>query len=360
MDLLESFHGTAKSLTVVCTGPDVFSGRLGLASQDHVRVRREPTLNSFGVWYRLFRETRPFAVVLVKSWMWCFPWYALLAAKLAGVSRRINILHLPPAPRGPGIPAWRYYLGHRRLALCSTATVCVSDSQRRHLVEECGYSPARTFTIPNGVALGDSVPDVAERARIRQQLEIPEGEILLVCVASLVAQKRVDVLLEALALMAGDSPKFHCIILGEGELRESLEQRTAELALSGRVRFLGFQADVNRFLRGADLFVLTSDQEGMPLSILEAMACGLPCVVTDVGGNAEMITDGVHGRLVPRRDVAAIAQTLRTLLADPAQRAAMSAAALRRVREQFDLRQSTGRIRNLILNGNREKENHAN
>lgn len=355
LDLLDSFAGTGRRIQLLCTGPDVFSDRIALETRRYVTVRQQDGMASFGDWYRVFREIRPAAVVLVKSWTWCFPWYTLWAAKLAGISRRFSIIHLPPAPPAAGTADWRYRLSHRRLAIGSQADICVSEALRQRLIEDCGFPSATTITIPNGVALREFTPDAMERQGLRRQLGLGLQEVVLVCVASLIEQKRVDVLLAALAQLNGQNIRFRCVILGEGALRESLETRAVELGLSGSVAFLGFQPDVRAYLRAADIFVLTSDKEGMPLSILEAMACGLPCVVTRVGGNAELVTDGAEGYLLPPGDANAIGRTLRELIGQTELRDAMSAAARKRVQEKFDIETAMLRIRNLILNGSTEK-----
>jgi glycosyltransferase involved in cell wall biosynthesis len=137
-------------------------------------------------------------------------------------------------------------------------------------------------------------------------------------------------------------------VVGDGPLKAELQGLAAQLGVANVVRFEGFRPDVRQYLQLADALVLTSDTEGLPLSILEAMACSLPCIVTDVGGNAEAIVHQQCGLVVPRRSPAEVAQAIECLRYDPVKRRRYGSAARRRVEEEFDqertLRQLCDRI----------------
>lgn len=356
LDLLASFQGSGHPLQLLCTGPDVFSGHLKPGMQDFVSITRESGLATFLDWYRLFRRLQPEVVVLVKSWVWCFPWYTSTAAWLAGVKGRVSIYHFSPRPaphQGPA--ALLHRLSYGRLGLFTTLSICVSEALRRNLVAECGHPAASTVTVANGVDLAWFSPDAGQRQAVREQLGVAPGEVLLVCLAGLTQTKRIDVLLEALAGMDREIP-WRCLILGDGELRGELEQRALHLKLGARVTFLGFQSDVRGFLRAADVFVLTSDVEGLPLSVLEAMACGVPCVATNVGGVSEVITDGVDGFVVPPGDAGQVGRALTELIRQPQLRRAMAEAARRRVQASFDIQSTMSKIRKLILSSSRKEK----
>ena len=117
-----------------------------------------------------------------------------------------------------------------------------------------------------------------------------------------------------------------------------MREQVAGLGLESRVRFLGIRADVADILRASDVFVLSSRWEGNPLSVMEAMAAGLPVVSTAVGGVPELVQEGATGRLVPSEDAGALARALQALVDDPAHRAAMGAAARRHAVAHFDIR----------------------
>jgi len=177
--------------------------------------------------------------------------------------------------------------------------ICVSSAVREALVRDYRFPAGKTITIYNGVSVSKFVPSESGRAVVRARLGVSSDEFLLVCTARLSEVKSVDILLQAMARLLRDGVRCECIIVGDGPLREHLSDQALTLGLSGHLFFERFHEDVRPYLQAATAFVLTSRAEGLPLSVLEAMACGLPCVVTDVGGNAEAITHQVDGLVVP-------------------------------------------------------------
>jgi glycosyltransferase involved in cell wall biosynthesis len=184
---------------------------------------------------------------------------------------------------------------------------------------------------------------------MRAKLRIGAKEFVLVCTARLSEHKRLDLLLLAIARLVRDGVGCKCIIVGDGPLREELCEQALALGLSGHVLFEGFQRDVRPYLQAADAFVLSSATEGMPLSLLEAMACGLPCIVTDVGGTTEVVTDGVHGLVVPPGSADKIADAIAYLVRHPDERVQMSVMARERVRHEFDIETRMAELRDVIL-----------
>jgi glycosyltransferase involved in cell wall biosynthesis len=137
--------------------------------------------------------------------------------------------------------------------------------------------------------------------------------------------------------------------VGDGPLREALLNQVKTLSLDDHVQLLGFQEDVHPYLQAADVFALTSYNEGFSLAVLEAMVFGLPCVVTNVGGNAEAITHHVHGFVVPPGSIQGVADGISYLAAHPDERAEMSRLVRARVRQKFDFDQRVSNIKRLIL-----------
>ena len=348
LDLIERMLSPETAVSILCTGEDVFSPRLSQHLREAVQIYRHEALSGFWNWARIFRQLQPHAVVLVRSWTWCFPWYALLAAWAAGVQVRYAISHLPPSGTMPAglawLSRWRYRLSHRRLAVACSKTICVSDFIRNHLVSQCGFPVQRTVTVRNGVSLHAYRPQPEKRTHFRERLHVPGGRVCLVCIASLVDQKRVDILLEALALVNRRSLPCYCIVLGDGPLQTRLQTQADLLGLKDIVRFDGFHTDVRSYLWAADALVLTSDSEGLPLSVLEAMACGLPCIVTDVGGSAEAVLHEECGLVVQPRSPVEVAEAIAFLIEHPDKRAAMAESALRRARSHFDLERSMAAV----------------
>jgi glycosyltransferase involved in cell wall biosynthesis len=164
---------------------------------------------------------------------------------------------------------------------------------------------------------------------------LPHGAPVVGNIAALVPHKGQRHLIAAAARVVRDVPDARFVILGEGELRESLERQIRDLGLERHVTLAGFRDDAIGVLKSFDVFVLSSLTEGLGTSILDAMACRVPVVGTTAGGIPETVVDGVTGLLVPPRDEAAMAAAITSLLKDPARRAHFGDAGLQRVSESF-------------------------
>jgi glycosyltransferase involved in cell wall biosynthesis len=239
--------------------------------------------------------------------------YATLASRLAGGVPVVLTSHDRTAPR----------LGVRPLQrLCARATtraVAVSDIGRRALLATEGFDPSRVVVVRNG-ADERRFRDGADRPAARRALRLPEDAEVVGTVARLHPEKNVPLVVRAFAAVAARRPRARLVVAGDGPELGTCEELARDLRVADRTRFLGERADVTGVLSALDVFALGSDSEGLPVALLEAMACGLPVVATDVGAVAEAVADGTTGTLVPPRDPAAMARALESLLADPARR----------------------------------------
>lgn len=270
---------------------------------------------------------------------------ARLARPLVGV-RVVGTVHLTRSLAAPDpvlSPAerWKARLWYRPVdnasARLADAIVAVSDAVRDDLVTQ-GVGSSRVRVIRNGIdpARFDAVPG-GSRDAVRAELGVGPGEVLLGMTARLSVQKDVGCFLRAAELLAASGREFRAFVAGDGPQREELGREVQERGLAARVRFLGFRDDVPSLLRAADVAVLSSRWEGLPLSPLEAMAARLPVVATAVPGTREAVVDGETGRLVPVGDAAALAVALGEVLDDPARRQAMGEAGRRRVERDFSV-----------------------
>jgi glycosyltransferase involved in cell wall biosynthesis len=237
----------------------------------------------------------------------------------------------------------------RRSAYFSKTTICVSNALRDSLVKDFGFPTKKVKTIHNGVSVSEFVPSESRGSEVREKLGLGKDEFVLVCVARLSEQKGIDILLQAMARVLREGVHCKCIIVGDGPLKRQLLEQAWAIGLSGHVFFEGFHEDVRPYLQAGSAFILTSHREGLPLSILEAMACGLPTVVTNVGGNAEAVTHQVHGLVVPPRSVDAVADAISYLASHPDECARMSRLARARACEAFDIENAMAEIRRVIL-----------
>ena len=223
-------------------------------------------------------------------------------------------------------PIWFRVL--RLLSYNGTQLVAVSDQLRQLVARSSNLPPGRPRTIYNGLEL--RTPSSGTRDKVRQELGIADGETVVCSVGRLVALKRHELLIRA-AIEASATDRIRLLIVGEGEEREALEALIHQLNAASVVSLLGFQSDVQSILGASDIFALTSSTEGLSCSIMEAMVAGLPCVVSDVGGNRELIQTPAQGLVLPNTDVASVASALRGLVRNPEARVAIGKAAHQRV-----------------------------
>lgn len=362
LELLRRFIGSGVRLSILCLANDLYSEHLTQDEAAQINIIRDQgRLDSFRDWYRVFRDFRPDVVVFIRAWLWCYRWYVPIAAWLAGIPRRISIAHLTPPPlpakrKGGSIFRIIHRLGRmphlltlRMSAYFQNATICVSNAIRDALIRDYQFPANSTITIYNGISLAEFDGSANRGLALRTRLALNPQEFLLVSIARLNEQKRIDILLLAISQLIRDGVSCKCVIVGDGPLREELLEQALELGLTGYVFFEGFRQDTRDYLQAATAFVLSSDREGLPLAILEAMACGLPCIVTNVGGNAELVTDHVHGLVIPAGSPDQVAAAVSYLVTHPRELAEMSKAARARAREEFEIEDRMAQIKSLLL-----------
>jgi glycosyltransferase involved in cell wall biosynthesis len=256
--------------------------------------------------------------------------YGALAARLAGVPRVIHTRH-----RGQNLAVNRRQALLLRLATRLTGRfVCVPlDSAR--LAARQGIGVRKALVLHNGI-------DTTRFTATRTEVSGP-----VATVARLSPEKDVETLIRAVALAAPFRPDLRLEIAGDGPCLADLRRLTAELGQQERVRFLGQVRDVPGLLARAGLFVLSSRTEGISLTLLEAMASGLPVIATRVGGNPEVVAEGETGLLVSPGNPAALADALRQLWHAPQERRRLGQAGRARAELHFDIRRMVAEYQDL-------------
>jgi len=206
----------------------------------------------------------------------------------------------------------------------------------RSLAEHDGFRAERIDVIENGIDAALYRRSV-EPAALKARLGLNPLRRYVANVARLHPVKDQATLVRAFQIVARSRDTVDLLLVGDGPLRPDLERLVDEMGLTGRVVFLGVRGDVPDLLNAIDVFVLSSLSEAASLTILEAMASRLPVVVTEVGGNAEMVRPGIDGLLVPRGNDSAAAAALLRILDDPVQAAAMGASGRARVEQNYHL-----------------------
>jgi glycosyltransferase involved in cell wall biosynthesis len=232
-------------------------------------------------------------------------------------------LHGVYSPEGQELARWR-----RAAALAASRRSCVTAVSRAigdHWRELGLGDLAAPQVVPGGIRLGLNSAARRRRAPWRQALRIPDDAVLFGTAGRMHPVKGHEVFVEACALLADREPRAYFVLAGDGPLHERLVAKVGALRLSRRILFLGYQADIEDFLGGLDVFVLPSRSEGLPLALVEAMAAGLPCVATRVGGVPEVLEDGC-GLLVPPESPSDLANAMEAML-DEGRRRSMGARA---------------------------------
>jgi len=229
-----------------------------------------------------------------------------------------------------------FRLIERGLARACDRIVAVSDEVRDDLVELHVASAAKIDVIPVGFDMRRlSVPPERHaelRGALRRELGLPDDALVVTFVGRVVPIKRADRFLAAALELRDSGAQF--VVVGDGEALADVRSSDAARTLGDRVLFTGYRADVAAIYHASDVVVLTSDSEGTPVSLIEAAACGVPVVGTDVGGVRSVVQDGVTGYVVPP-DASLVAARIATLLDDGPLRARLGAAGRERVQARY-------------------------
>jgi len=236
------------------------------------------------------------------------------------------------------IPLWVERL-HGKMINSRLATCLIVNSPLliKQAIEIEGVNPNKIRLIYNGVAdeiLQEEGFD-KQRTTTRKALEVDETELMLISVGRLTHQKGHGYLLQAMPAIRACIPKAKLFIVGDGPLREELENLTKQLGIQREVQFLGTRTDVPNLLAAADVFIHPSVSEGMPNALLEAMAVGLPCVVSALDAVQDILQHELNSLLVPPSDAVAMSKAVCRLLKDEKLRKVLGSQAQKLVREQF-------------------------
>jgi glycosyltransferase involved in cell wall biosynthesis len=256
------------------------------------------------------------------------------------------------------LPSPKRRLANRVLSRLATRVVSVSRELGSHMAAE-GFPASSIRVIYNGIEPGP-VPTPAERLRARQSLGVSDGTVVIGSVGRLDPVKDFSSLIAATILVAKNRPVM-TFIVGDGAERQRLEGQVRESQAPSCVKLLGHRDDARQLLPACDVYVNSSVSEGISLTILEAMAAGLPVVATRVGGTPEVVTESA-GRLVPARDTEALAGAIAALAADEGLRRSMGVSARARVEQDFRLdrmvREYAELYDSLTRNGAGARERH--
>jgi glycosyltransferase involved in cell wall biosynthesis len=275
----------------------------------HNLIRHKLDARVIGRLTRLMKTRQIDAIVTVGAGDKMF--WGRLAARRAGLPVILSALHSTGWPDNVGRL-------NRMLTPITDAFIAVAEPHRQYLIENEGFPASRVRLIPNGVDTGRFVADPLARQRFREQWNIPAEAPVVGIVAALRPEKNHELFLALSETVGKDFPDARFLIVGDGVQRVKLESIASTLECRSRVIFSGNCREIPAALSAMDLFVLTSHNEASPVSILEAMSCGLPVVAPRVGSIDRAVVHGATGFLASSGDHDAFAEFWKTMLADRA------------------------------------------
>jgi L-malate glycosyltransferase len=271
--------------------------------------------------YRLFKENR---IEVIHTHHFNQLFYSVLGAKLTG-ARIVHMEHSVEFLKRPKLAKALKFLSH----FCDKVIAIGSDGAKA-LKELAGIPESKLEIIRAGV---DPVHYAESKSEARQILGLHQQEKIAVIVARLFPEKNHRLLLEAFAEVVQRVEKARLLIVGDGVEEAAIENEITRLNLQAQVTMMGVRRDVARILAASDVFVLSSDREGLPIAVLEAMAAAKPVVATAVGDLPMVVKDGKTGRIVPAKNPQAMAEALTEILSDEEKALNMGANALQAVNE---------------------------
>jgi glycosyltransferase involved in cell wall biosynthesis len=275
--------------------------------------------------------------------------YASLFASPIGWLCRVPLIVETPHVREQWRTGWfkSRYVVDRLVGRCVDRYIAVSEANAHYLVDEKALPRKKVMVIRNGCDLGRFDPSATPPAGLLSSLGLDEHDPVLLVLARLEPQKGHRVVLDAMPEILREFPLARLILAGEGILRPALEEQVARLGLTGSIRFVGQRSDVADWLALADLTVLPSFYEGLPLVAIESLAAGKPVVATAVDGTPEVVVDGVTGLTVPPGDARALARAICRLLGDADERRRLGRAGRKWAEQEFSDRLQIARTESL-------------
>jgi glycosyltransferase involved in cell wall biosynthesis len=294
-------------------------------------LSRRPGLDMRCAW-RLSRLLHREQVDVLHAHQWT-PYFYANAGRLPSI--RPPILFTEHGREHPDYPRPKRILFNRLMLRRRDRVVAVGNAVRQALVANEGIPAGRIEVVHNGIDPDQFAGNSQDRAKVRQELGLGATELVIIQVARLDRLKDHPTALRCLARVVREAPDARLLLVGNGPEEEAVRAQVEQLGLERSVLFLGLREDVPRLLQAADLLLLTSVSEGIPLAVIEAMCTGLPVVSTHVGGTAEVVNDGETGLLAPAREDDALSEAVLRLHRDSDLRRRMGENGQLRARQLF-------------------------
>jgi glycosyltransferase involved in cell wall biosynthesis len=347
LELLRRLDRRLFRLHLAC--PDVLLGKYGddIPKDVHVTPIILDHLSDMRGAIRLARTLRKRKIDVLHSHMFRASLFASPIGRLSGVPVIIETTHVRETWRKGWFKS--KFIVDRAVCHLIDRYIAVSEANSRYLIRRKRIPERKVSVIRNGCSIERVDPLRAHPEGIRESLGFSKSHLVLLVMARLEEQKGHCILLQALSLLRTEIPTIRLICLGTGTLKDELTKTVRDLGLEDIVRFVGFRSNVGDWLAAADIGVLPSFYEGLPLTAVETLAAGIPLVATAVDGTPEVVVDGETGYLVPPGDPAAMAEAIGRLARQPELRRKFALAGRDRVLKQFTIQRQVEQTSNLYL-----------
>jgi glycosyltransferase involved in cell wall biosynthesis len=313
--------------------------RAAQAGVDYIELRERHSFD-MSVWHQLRRLIAERHINIIHAHEYKTDLLALLLARSTGARALATVHGWTGHSRRERL---LYYPLDKRVLARFPRLIAVSTDIANELIAH-GANPARVTTILNAIDARQFRRDPAREAAARAALGLAPDDVVIGAVGRLEPQKRFDVLLDAFASLRRANARLRLVIAGDGSLRSALHEQCRRLHLGDSVVLPGHTPDVVALHHAFDLFAQSSEYEGTPNAVLEAMAMETPIVATEAGGTAELVHDGQHGRIIPIGRAAALIAAIQSALATPAATRAMAEQARRRVEGELSFENRVRRV----------------
>ena len=347
LTLLRGFDRKHFRLHLVCTPEVAESLRPDLPSDIPVFPLRLASLTDVAGAWKLAGLLHGLRPQILHSHLFCSSLFASPLGWICKVPVALETPHLREMWRKGWFKS--HFVVDRLVGICVDFYIAVSESNARYLANDKGLPPEKLVVIHNGCDLTRFSPSAGDGSELRRRLGLDKRNLIIVVPARLEPQKGHRVLIEALPKVLPQFPQVRVVCIGEGSLRTGLEEKVRGLGLKEIVRFVGFQKNVPEWLVLADLTVLPSLYEGLPLAAIESLAAARAIVATAVDGTPEIVVDGKAGLTVPPDNPERLASAICTLLRDASLRQRMGTWGRRWVCEHFSEKQQVQKTEELYL-----------
>jgi len=333
-DLSEQLSDRFEFAFLCLDGLGELGEKLKSEGQTVIDLKRQPGVD-WAVAKRLKTLFRDLNIDLVHAHQ-CTPFF------YTGLARRFSLRGMPPmlltehGRHYPDSRSQKRVLMNQLLLQCRDRVTAVGEFVRQALARNEGIKLSKIEVIYNGIdpQLFRTVNENS-RTKAREQLDLSPEDRVVMQVARFHPVKDHETAVRALAHLMDQDKQAVAVFVGDGRERKAIQKLAGELGIAASCRFFGVRDDVHQLLPAADVFLLSSLSEGISVTLLEAMATGLPICTTEVGGNPEVVLDGQTGLLSPRSDAQQLGENLAQVLSDPEQARVMGALGRERVEQQF-------------------------